>query len=68
MDPTQRRLFAYVMPVAMGFTLWHYASGLALYWATGNGINVGMQLGINRTRMGKEMHALAAKSGRHQQQ
>jgi YidC/Oxa1 family membrane protein insertase len=68
MDPTQRRLFAFVMPVVMGFTLWHYASGLALYWATGNLINLGMQFGINRTRMGKEMHALAAKSGRHQHQ
>jgi YidC/Oxa1 family membrane protein insertase len=61
MDPTQRRLLAFVMPVVMGFTLWHYASGLALYWATGNLINLVMQLGINRTRMGKEMHALAAK-------
>jgi YidC/Oxa1 family membrane protein insertase len=66
MDPTQRRLFAFVMPVVMGFTLWHYASGLALYWATGNLINLGMQFGINRTRMGKEMHALAARSRRHQ--
>jgi YidC/Oxa1 family membrane protein insertase len=61
MDPTQRRLLAFVMPAVMGFTLWHYASGLALYWATGNLINLAMQLGINRTRMGKEMHALAAK-------
>jgi YidC/Oxa1 family membrane protein insertase len=52
----------------MGFTLWHNASGLALYWATGNLINLAMQLGINRTQMGKEMHALAAKPGRHQQQ
>ncbi len=61
MDPTQRRLLAFVMPAVMGFTLWHYASGLALYWATGNLINLAMQLGINRTRMGKEMQALAAK-------
>jgi YidC/Oxa1 family membrane protein insertase len=68
LDPTQRRLFACVMPVVMGFTLWHYASGLALYWATGNLINLVMQLGINRTRMGKEMHNLAAKTGGHQHQ
>jgi YidC/Oxa1 family membrane protein insertase len=61
MDPTQRRLLAFVMPVVMGFTLWHYASGLALYWATGNLMNLAVQLGINRTRMGKEMHALAAR-------
>jgi YidC/Oxa1 family membrane protein insertase len=61
MDPTQRRLFALVTPVVMGFTLWRYASGLALYWATGNLINLLIQLGVNRTRMGKEMQALSAK-------
>jgi YidC/Oxa1 family membrane protein insertase len=61
MDPTQRRLFAFAMPVVMGFTLWHYASGLALYWATGNLINFLVQLGINRTTTGKEMQALSAK-------
>jgi YidC/Oxa1 family membrane protein insertase len=63
MDPTQRRLLAFVMPIVMGFTLWHYASGLALYWATGNVINLGIQLGINHTKMGKGLHALAAKKG-----
>ena len=60
MDPTQRRLFAFVAPVVMGFTLWRYASGLALYWATGNLINLIIQLGINRTRMGKEMQVVKA--------
>jgi YidC/Oxa1 family membrane protein insertase len=61
MDPTQRRLFAFAMPVVMGFTLWRYASGLALYWATGNLINLLVQLGINRTRTGREMQLLSAK-------
>ncbi len=61
MDPTQRRLFAFVMPVVMGFTLWRYASGLALYWATGNLIGLLVQLGVNRTKTGKEMIALSAK-------
>ncbi|MEA2540330.1 MAG: YidC/Oxa1 family rane protein insertase [Acidobacteriaceae bacterium] len=61
MDPTHRRLFAFVMPLVMGFTLWRYASGLALYWATGNLINLLVQLGINRTRTGKEMQFLSAK-------
>jgi YidC/Oxa1 family membrane protein insertase len=61
MDPTQRRLFALVTPVVMGFTLWRYASGLALYWATGNLVNLFIQLGVNRTRVGKEMQALSAK-------
>lgn len=60
MDRTQRRMLAFVMPILMGFTLWRYASGLGLYWATGNIINLSIQLVINRTRLGKEMHAIAA--------
>jgi YidC/Oxa1 family membrane protein insertase len=61
MDPNQRRMMAIMMPVIFGFTLWHYASGLALYWGTGNLINLAMQLGINQSHIGKEMHAIAAK-------
>ena len=61
MDPNQRRMMAIMMPVIFGFTLWHYASGLALYWGTGNLINLAMQLAINQSRIGKEMHAIAAK-------
>ena len=55
MDPTQRRVLAFVMPAIMGLTLWHYASGLGLYWATGNIVNLMIQLAINRSKMGKEM-------------
>jgi YidC/Oxa1 family membrane protein insertase len=61
MDPAQRRMMAFMMPVIFGFTLWHYASGLALYWATGNIISLIMQLVINRSGLGKEMHDIAAK-------
>jgi YidC/Oxa1 family membrane protein insertase len=61
MDPNQRRMMAIMMPVIFGFTLWHYASGLALYWGTGNLINLAMQLAINQSHIGKEMHAIAAK-------
>jgi YidC/Oxa1 family membrane protein insertase len=61
MDPTQRRMMAIVMPIFMGFILWHYASGLALYWITGNIINLTIQVGINQSSMGKEMHAIAAR-------
>jgi YidC/Oxa1 family membrane protein insertase len=61
MDPNQRRMMAIMMPVIFGFTLWHYASGLALYWCTGNLINLAMQLSINQSGIGKEMHAIAAK-------
>jgi YidC/Oxa1 family membrane protein insertase len=60
MDPTQRRITAILMPVIMGFTLWPYASGLALSWATGNLINLMVQILINRSKLGKEMHAIVA--------
>ncbi len=61
MDPNQRRMMAIMMPVIFGFSMWHFASGLALYWGTGNLINLAIQLGINQSSMGKEMHAIAAK-------
>jgi YidC/Oxa1 family membrane protein insertase len=61
MDATQRRMMAIVMPIFMGFVLWHYASGLALYWITGNLINLAIQVGINQSSMGKEMHAISAR-------
>ena len=61
MDPAQRRMMAFMMPAIFGFSMWNFASGLALYWATGNLLNLGLQLGINRSSMGRELHALAAK-------
>ena len=61
MDPAQRRMMAIMMPIIFGFTLWQYASGLALYWCTGNLINLAIQVAINQSHIGKEMHAIAAK-------
>ena len=61
MDPMQRRMMAFVMPILFGSFLWHYASGLALYWATGNVLNLGLQVFINQSSIGKEMHAIAAR-------
>jgi YidC/Oxa1 family membrane protein insertase len=61
MDPNQRRMMAFMMPVIFGFMLWHLASGLALYWGTGNLINLAIQIGINMSPMGREMFAHAAK-------
>ncbi len=61
MDPNQRRMMAIMMPIIFGYSMAHFASGLALYWGTGNLINLGIQLGINQSSMGKEMHAIAAK-------
>jgi YidC/Oxa1 family membrane protein insertase len=61
MDPNQRRMMAIMMPVIFGYSMSHFASGLALYWGTGNVINLGIQLAINKSSMGKEMHEIAAK-------
>jgi len=61
MDPAQRRMMAFMMPVFFGFMLWHYASGLALYWSTSNILYLIMQIGINQSHWGKEMHAIAAR-------
>jgi YidC/Oxa1 family membrane protein insertase len=60
-SPSQRWILAILMPAVMGFSLWRYASGLSLYWVTGNIINLLIQFAINRSELGKEMHALAAK-------
>ena len=61
MDPTQRRMMAIMMPVIFGFSMSHFASGLALYWCTGNLINLAIQLGINQSSIGRGLHAIAAK-------
>jgi YidC/Oxa1 family membrane protein insertase len=52
---------AFMMPVFFGFMLLHYASGLALYWGTGNIIMLAIQLAINQSSMGKEMHEISAR-------
>jgi YidC/Oxa1 family membrane protein insertase len=61
MDPNQRRMMAIMMPIVFGFMLLHYASGLALYWGTSNLINLALQVGVNQSKMGKEMHAISAR-------
>ena len=61
MDPAQRRMMAFVMPAVFGFTLFHFPSGLALYWFVGNLINLAIQVAINQSSIGKEMHAIAAR-------
>jgi YidC/Oxa1 family membrane protein insertase len=60
-DPQQQRMMAFMMPVFSGYWTWNYASGLALYWNVGNLIMIVQQLVMNRTSLGKEMRAIAAK-------
>jgi YidC/Oxa1 family membrane protein insertase len=61
MDATQRRMMAFMMPAMFGFMLWNYASGLSLYWGTGNILNLAIQISINQSHIGKEMSAIAAR-------
>jgi YidC/Oxa1 family membrane protein insertase len=61
MDPAQRRMMAFMMPVIFGFMLWKYASGLALYWGTSNLINLAIQLFMNQSKLGREMHEISAR-------
>jgi YidC/Oxa1 family membrane protein insertase len=61
MDKMQKNMMAFIMPIFMGSFLWHYASGLALYWATQNVLNLTLQIFINQSSYGKEMHAIAAR-------
>ncbi|HTV06934.1 MAG TPA: membrane protein insertase YidC [Acidobacteriaceae bacterium] len=61
MDPTQRKMMAFVMPGVFGFMMIHYGAGLSLYWAGSNFIGIGQQLVINRTKLGREMTELAKK-------
>lgn len=56
--PSQRWMLILLMPAIMGFSLWHYASGLSLYWLAGNLINLLIQLLLNQTKTGKAISAL----------
>jgi YidC/Oxa1 family membrane protein insertase len=61
MDPRQQRMMAFMMPVIFGVMMWNIGSGVALYWAGSNLLGVGQQLIMNRTSMGQEIRAIAAK-------
>jgi YidC/Oxa1 family membrane protein insertase len=61
MDPAQQKMMAFTMPVFFGFMTWNLGSGLTLYWAFSNVINVIQQAIMNRTGTGRQMRELAAK-------
>ncbi len=63
-DPQQQKMMAFTMPLITGYFVWNYASGLGLYWACGNLINIAQQAVMNRTSIGREMRELAAKRAR----
>jgi YidC/Oxa1 family membrane protein insertase len=61
MDQNQQRMMAFMMPAVFGFMMWNIGSGVALYWAGSNLLGVATQMVMNRTSMGLEMRAIAAK-------
>ena len=63
-DPSQQKMMAFTMPAISGWFTWNYGAGLALYWAVGNFIGIIQQAVMNRTSLGKEMRAVAAKRAR----
>ncbi|RRA48355.1 membrane protein insertase YidC [Acidipila sp. EB88] len=58
-DPQQQRMMAITMPAVFGFMTWSIGAGLALYWAASNLLGILIQLGMNKTAMGREMRELA---------
>jgi YidC/Oxa1 family membrane protein insertase len=48
MDPAQQRIMM-LMPLMLGFMFYWVASGLVLYWLTGNLVGIGQQWLINKT-------------------
>jgi YidC/Oxa1 family membrane protein insertase len=61
MDQSQQRMMAFMMPAVFGVMMWNIGSGVALYWAGSNLLGVATQMVMNRTSMGREMRAIAAK-------
>jgi len=51
MSAAQRKVLALVTALIFGFSLAKYASGLSLYWATGNLVNLLVQLVLNRSQL-----------------
>ncbi len=64
MDPKQQQMMTIMMPLMLGFFSYTLASGLGLYWVIGNIIAIAQQYIMNRTGLGKEMRAEAAKRAR----
>ncbi|HEY0784685.1 MAG TPA: membrane protein insertase YidC [Acidobacteriaceae bacterium] len=60
-DPQQQKMMAFTMPAVFGFMTWNIGSGLALYWACSNILGIVQQTVMNRTSLGREMRAIAAK-------
>lgn len=61
MDPQQQRMMNIMMPVMLAVISWNLSAGLCVYWVVGNIVAMLMQMALNRTELGREQRALAAK-------
>jgi YidC/Oxa1 family membrane protein insertase len=64
MDPAQQRMMNIMMPAMMGFIFFNLPAGLNLYYAESNLISIAQQWIMNKTELGREMRAIAAKRAR----
>ena len=62
MDPTQQKMM-YIMPLFLGYVFYFYASGLVLYWLTGNIIQILQQVALNRVMPASPVAVVPSKTG-----
>ncbi len=65
-DPQQQKMMNLMMPLMLGFISVNLSAGLCLYWVVGNVVAMLMQVGLNKTDLGREQRELAAKRARKQ--
>jgi YidC/Oxa1 family membrane protein insertase len=64
MDPSQQKMLTWMMPLMMGFIFFNLQSGLNLYYAESNLIQMGQQAIMNRTKLGRDMREMLEKRAR----
>jgi YidC/Oxa1 family membrane protein insertase len=64
MDPQQQKMMNLMMPVMLGVISWNLSAGLCLYWVVGNIVAMLMQMGLNRSDLGRQQREMAAKRAR----
>ena len=64
MDPGQQKMMTWMMPLMMGFFFFNFASGLSLYYAESNLIQMAQQAVMNKTKLGREMREMLEKRAR----
>ena len=55
MDPAQAKMMAFMMPLFIGYISLNLASGLGIYWAASNLLQMAQQTVLNRTEFGRQM-------------